>query len=259
MNYRGYLLDLDGTMYRGTEKVEGASDFVQYLKAESIPYMFLTNNSSKKAEQVAEKLESLGVPAAPEQVMTSSMAAASYITSQKKKANIFVIGEEGLFHALRESGHTIVESDADFVVIGIDREISYEKLTKACLQVRNCATFISTNRDAAIPTERGMLPGNGAITSVIQVSTGIDPIYVGKPEAIIMEQALNKIGFSKEDVLMVGDNYRTDILAGINNGIDTLMVETGVNSFEEIQGLDKQPTYKRRNLIEWMEEQKDSQ
>ncbi|MBH0231037.1 TIGR01457 family HAD-type hydrolase [Halobacillus yeomjeoni] len=251
-SYQAYIIDLDGTMYRGTERIEGAKEFVDHLKKNGKPFLYLTNNSSKRPEQIAEKLNNLGVHADSEQVFTSSMATASYISEQKKCADVFVIGEEGLRDAIRQEGHRLVEEKADYVVIGIDREINYEKYVKACLNVRNGAELLSTNGDIAIPTERGMLPGNGAMTSVITVSTGVEPTFIGKPEAIIMNQALNQLGFPKEEALLVGDNYNTDILAGIHAGIDTLMLETGVSTFEEIKGMDKQPTYKSKNLIDWL-------
>ncbi|MBA2175756.1 TIGR01457 family HAD-type hydrolase [Halobacillus locisalis] len=248
--YKGYLIDLDGTMYRGEVEIEGAASFVHYLKKQHLPYLFLTNNSSKTANQIAEKLVGLGIPADEKQVFTSSMATTSYISDRNEKARVFAIGEYGLIDALEEEGHTLVEEDADYVVMGIDRDISYEKLTKACLNVRAGATLISTNGDIAIPTERGMVPGNGALTSVVSVSTGVEPIFIGKPEPVIMSQALEAIGMDKEDVLMVGDNYLTDITAGMKAGLDTLMVETGVSTFEGIKGYNHQPTYTYNNLTD---------
>ncbi|WP_163526738.1 TIGR01457 family HAD-type hydrolase [Halobacillus ihumii] len=250
--YKAYFIDLDGTMYRGKDPIPGAAEFVKFVQAQSIPFMYLTNNSSAKPEQVVEKLMNMGIPAADDQVFTSSLATAKYVTSLQSEAKVYVIGEEGLYDALEKEGHEVTDDGADYVIVGIDRHISYEKLAKACLNVRNGAKLISTNKDAAIPTERGMLPGNGAITSVVAVSTGVEPIFVGKPEAIAMEQALNKVGLEKKDVLMVGDNYETDILAGINAGLDTLMVETGVSSFKDIQHCLKQPTYKMKDLYEWL-------
>ena len=129
--------------------------------------------------------------------------------------------------------------------------ITYEKLSVACLAVRNGATFISTNADIAIPTERGLLPGNGSLTSVVTVSTQTDPIFIGKPESIIMEQAMKVLGVSKEETLMVGDNYDTDIMAGMNAGIDTLLVHTGVTTREHLKGYDRKPTYTIDSLDQW--------
>lgn len=250
--YRGYLLDLDGTIYRGTECIAEARDFVKELNERKIPYLFVTNNSSRTPAQVAEKLRNFGVPATENQVFTTSQATANFIFERNPKASIYVIGEEGIRIALEEKGFTLTEENADFVVMGIDRTINYEKLARACLAVRNGATFISTNGDIAIPTERGLLPGNGSLTSVVAVSTQTKPIFIGKPEKIIMEQALKVLGIPKEEVLMVGDYYDTDIMAGMNAGIDTLLVHTGVTTRELLEQYDKQPTYVVDSLKEWM-------
>ena len=250
--YKGYLIDLDGTMYRGTEEIKEARAFINRLKENNIPYLFVTNNSSRTPVQVAEKLNQFRISAEPEQVFTASMATANYIFERHQKATIYMIGEEGLRLALEEKGFTLVEHEhPDFVVCGIDHDINYEKLALACLAIRNGAAFISTNGDIAIPTERGLLPGNGAFTSVIAVSTEVAPTFVGKPEAIIMEQALQVLGTKKAETLMVGDNYQTDILAGIRAGLDTLLVHTGVTRKEHLADVEEQPVYTRNNLDEW--------
>ncbi|WP_147533965.1 TIGR01457 family HAD-type hydrolase [Bacillus marasmi] len=251
--YRGYLIDLDGTMYRGTERIIEAVDFVKKLHDKGLPYLFVTNNSSRTPAQVAEKLAAFDIPVTNEQVFTTSQATANYIYEQKHDASIYIIGEEGIRVALEEKGFQHAEEDADYVVIGIDRDINYEKLTVACLAVRNGAKFVSTNGDIALPTERGFMPGNGAITSVISVSTETKPIFIGKPESIIMEQALQVLGTSKEETLMVGDNYNTDIMAGINAGLDTLLVHTGVTTKEHLRGYRVQPTYVIDSLAEWVD------
>lgn len=251
--YRGYLIDLDGTMYRGTERILEAVDFVKKLHERSLPYLFVTNNSSRTPEQVAEKLAEFDIPVTSEQVFTTSQATANYIYEQKPEASIYVIGEEGLHDQLQKKGFRYAQENADYVVIGIDRDINYEKLAVACLAVRNGATFISTNGDIALPTERGLMPGNGALTSVISVSTETKPIFIGKPESIIMEQALKVLGTNKEETLMVGDNYNTDIMAGINAGLDTLLVHTGVTTKEHLKGYAVQPTYVVDSLAEWLD------
>ncbi|MGG3564110.1 TIGR01457 family HAD-type hydrolase [Neobacillus rhizosphaerae] len=249
--YKGYLIDLDGTMYKGSERIEAASDFVKNLRDKGIPYLFVTNNSSRTPAQVAEKLVSFDIPAEEKMVFTTSQATANFIYEQKKDATVYVIGEEGLQTAMEEKGFSFAGEKADFVVVGIDREITYEKLAVACLAVRNGASFISTNGDIAIPTERGLLPGNGSLTSVISVSTQTKPIFIGKPESIIMEQALKVLGTSKEETLMVGDYYDTDILAGMNAGMDTLLVHTGVTTKELLTGYERQPTFVVDTLDQW--------
>lgn len=250
--YKGYLIDLDGTMYRGSEAIEGATDFVAALHHKQIPYLFLTNNSAKTQAAISEKLNKMGIRSTSDHVFTSSLATAKYIHDKKAGARCYVIGEEGIHRAMEQEGLTIATDDCDFVVVGIDRNITYEKLANACLEVRNGAKFISTNSDIAIPTERGLVPGNGALTSVIMVSTGVDPIFIGKPESIIMEEALSVLGLRKDETIMVGDNYNTDICAGIHTGVDTLMVFTGVTPLEDLQHLDIQPTYHVKNLKDWI-------
>ncbi|CAM3780077.1 TIGR01457 family HAD-type hydrolase [Mesobacillus zeae] len=249
--YKGYLIDLDGTMYRGSERIEAASDFVKRLVEKGIPYLFVTNNSSRTPSQVASKLRDFDIPTGEDQVFTTSQATANYIFEEKQDASVYVIGEEGIRTALAEKGLEEAGENADYVVVGIDRSISYEKLAVGCLAVRNGATFISTNGDIAIPTERGLLPGNGSLTSVISVSTQTKPIFIGKPESVIMEQALKVLGTAKEDTLMVGDYYDTDILAGMNAGMDTLLVHTGVTTKELLAGYEKMPTYTVDSLDDW--------
>lgn len=251
-HYEGYLIDLDGTVYRGEEKIEAAVDFVKRLYEANIPYVFVTNNSSKRQDQVAEKLQKLGVPAKTGNVMNSSMAAANVLADKvPEKASIYIIGEEGLYSAMKDKGFQIVEEGADAVVIGIDRGITYDKLARASLEVQKGAAFYSTNPDVAFPSEDGLVPGNGSLTGVVTMTTGIEPSFVGKPEAAIIEQALEMIGTEKERTVMVGDNYDTDILAGIRAGIPTLLVHTGVTTQEKLLEKEVQPTHVVHSLSDW--------
>ncbi|WNF36358.1 TIGR01457 family HAD-type hydrolase [Bacillaceae bacterium IKA-2] len=250
-HYEGYLIDLDGTMYRGKERIIEAIEFVKELAKREIPYLFVTNNSSKTSEQVSKALVEMGIPATEDHVFTTSIATANFIADEKKAASIYMIGEVGLETALKKKGFTFKNEAVDYVVIGIDREISYEKLATACLAVRAGARFISTNGDIALPTERGLMPGNGSITSVIAVSTEVPPIFIGKPESIIVNQALEVIGTPREKTVMVGDNYQTDIMAGINAHLDTIIVHTGVTSKEQLTQYEIKPTFSIDSLAEW--------
>ncbi|WP_239749706.1 TIGR01457 family HAD-type hydrolase [Mammaliicoccus sp. O-M53] len=250
-DYKGYFIDIDGTMYKGSEIIEGAIEFIEYLNANNKDYLFVTNNSSKTPAEVAEKLNNMGFNTSSEHVITSAMATAGYISEESPGASVYMVGGSGLKSSLSDAGLVIKEDqNVDYVVMGLDVNISYEILSVACLAVRNGAKFISTNKDVSIPNERGFLPGNGSLTSVVSVSTGQTPIFIGKPETIIMEQAVEKIGLSKEECVMIGDLYDTDILAGINSGIDTLHVQTGVTSLEEINLKEILPTYSVKNLFE---------
>lgn len=254
LKYEGYIIDLDGTTYRGNELIEGAKEFIEYLQKEDIPYLFLTNNSTYTQEAVVTKLKKLGIITTVEHVMTSSVATANYIEKQNQNARCYAIGEEGLVEALAKKPFTLTDKDCHFVVVGLDRDITYKKLAEATTLIREGATFIATNTDAAIPTEKGLQPGNGALVSALTVSSGVKPVVIGKPKKIIMEEAIQQLGVSKEKVLMIGDNYNTDIQAGINAEIDTLMVLTGFSTREDLQTVDEQPTYVLENLSEWMKQ-----
>jgi len=251
--YKGYLIDLDGTAYRGTEVIKETLAFVQKLHEKKIPYLFLTNNTTKEPQFVAETLQKFGYPVSAEQIYTPSLATAHYIYEQKEDAKIFMIGESGLRTALLERGLTIVDqgSAADYVVVGLDREINYEKYKEACFAIYSGAIFIVTNGDRALPTESGLVPGNGALASVISVSTGVEPIYVGKPHAIIMDKALALLGLPLDEVAMIGDNYFTDILAGINAKIPTIYIEGGVSVRTDVLSYELQPTHVLTNLSEF--------
>lgn len=250
-SYKAYLIDLDGTMYRGKEKIPSAVDFVKSLKEKDLPYLFVTNNSTQTPDEVADRLKAFDVPAKPGNVLTTSLATADYIHRQKPGASVYFIGERGLREALIEKELRYDEENPDYVVVGMDREITYEKLAKACLAVRKGAKFLSTNPDIALPTERGFLPGNGSLTSVVTVSTEIEPLFIGKPEPVVIDLALQQLGVDKEEALMIGDNYRTDILAGIHAGVDTLMVYTGVTTQEALEKETDKPTYVVNDLSEW--------
>ncbi|TXL58138.1 TIGR01457 family HAD-type hydrolase [Cerasibacillus terrae] len=251
--YGGYIIDLDGTMYRGNQVIDDAPQFIQGLVEKNRSYVFLTNNSTRTQEQVASKLNAMGIQASPEQICTTSMATAKYIKKQKKDARCYVIGESGLSAAIQEEGLQLVHNEnCDYVIVGLDREITYEKLAIGCLAIQQGAVFISTNSDVAIPSENGLLPGNGSLTSVLTVATGKQPTFIGKPEKIIVEEALRLLGIKPEDTLIVGDNYETDIKAGIAANIDTLMVFTGVTPYEKYEKLSKKPTYHVKKLQEWM-------
>ena len=249
--YKGYLIDLDGTAYHGAQVVKETLNFVKTLHEKQIPYLFLTNNSTKTPKMVADVLANLGYPVTEEQVYTPSMATAQYIYDENPKAKVYMIGEIGLETALVEKGLTITSENPDYVVIGLDREINYEKLGLACLAVRNGATYFSTKGDVAIPTEKGLLPGNGSLTAVISVSTGVEPIFIGKPERIIMEKALELINLNAADVAMIGDNYFTDILAGIRANVPTIYIEGGVSTRDEVMSYEVQPTHVLKDLTEF--------
>lgn len=250
-DYKGYLIDLDGTMYKGTEPIPEAPGFIKRLRESNKPFLFLTNNSTASPKDVAEKLNgSFQVEAYEEEIYTSSQATADYLKTLDG-SSVYVIGEKGLFEAIEQAGFTIDEENPDHVVIALDREVTYEKFEKATLAIQKGASFVATNKDTNLPTEKGLIPGAGSFVALLQTATRVEPTFIGKPEAIIMNEALKKIGLTKEEVLMVGDNYETDILAGINNDIDTLLVFTGFTSKEDLEIVEKLPTHTIQTLDDW--------
>ncbi|WKA52199.1 TIGR01457 family HAD-type hydrolase [Planococcus liqunii] len=250
-NYKAYCLDLDGTVYRGTEPIAEAVDFVRRLQTEGIEPFFVTNNASMTQLQLHQKLARFGIDTTESQIMSSALAAAKYIKRWYPNKTVFVIGSDGLHQALAQEGISQVEQDADIVVMGIDPAVNYEKLATACLEVRKGAVFLSTNRDLAFPSERGLLPGNGAFTTLVAASTGVDPVYIGKPEGHMLDAILYEHGFEKNDMVMIGDNYDTDILAGVHFEIDTVHVNTGVTPMEDVMKKDVQPTHLLEHLGFW--------
>lgn len=252
--YKGFLLDLDGTIYRGNEPIPEAVVFMEQLRKRNIPYLFLTNNSSTSPEHVARRLEGMGIPAKGEEVYTTSMAAATYLRDQLPQgAAIYAIGEQGLVQELEQAGYQLTAAQPDAVVVGIDRSFTYEKLAIAAKAIRQGARFLATNNDAALPTEHGLAPGNGSLVAAVAVASGTEPVVVGKPEPLIVDYALRKLGLDKNDILLIGDNLHTDILAGRNSGVDSLLVYTGYSTAADIERFCIHPTYEADSLTQWWE------
>ena len=253
--YQTYFIDLDGTIYQGKKQYPSGKRFIERLRASHTPYLFVTNNSTKTPEEVAQNLsQNHGILTTPDQIYTSAMATADHLqTLVPAHAKILVIGETGLKTALQAANFTLVnDKNADVVVVGLDRTFNYDKLTQATLAIQAGATFIATNSDNNLPTEQGMLPGAGTLVMALQTATQTTPTIIAKPQAPIMVGALQRMAVAKADVLMVGDNYQTDILAGINNGIDTLLVYSGVSTPEQIAHMPKKPTHEVASLDDWM-------
>jgi len=250
--YKGYLIDLDGTIYRGSEPIPAGRRFVEQLQARQIPFLFLTNNTTKTPETVAQRLaKEFSIHVGSETVYTATLATIDYMNDANKGNKVYIIGEPGLIEPILAAGYVWDEENPDYVVIGLDTDVTYEKFVVATLAIQKGATFIGTNPDKNIPTERGLLPGAGAVIAMLEASTQQKAIYIGKPEAIIMNKAVEILGLEKSEVLMVGDNYTTDILAGINNGIDSLLVLSGFTQKADVPTLPIPPTYLVDSLDEW--------
>lgn len=242
-NYKAICLDLDGTVYRGTEPIPEAVSFIADAQKNGVDPFFITNNSSMTQIQIREKLCSFGIQADQQRIMTSAIAAAKYCKENYNGLSAMVIGERGLKEALENEEITQTDSNPEVVIMGIDREITYDKLANACLAIREGAHFIATNSDHAFPTERGLLPGNGSFVKLMELASGKSPVFVGKPESHMLRLIQHEHGFEKSEMVMIGDNYDTDILAGIHFGIDTIHVEGGVTPREQVLRKEIQPTF----------------
>ncbi|MBD7908856.1 TIGR01457 family HAD-type hydrolase [Sporosarcina gallistercoris] len=250
-HYKTICLDLDGTVYKGEQAIPESVDFIRTLQQSGIEPYFITNNSSRTVLEQQQKLKRLGVETSEHQIMTSAIASARYCAQNYTGMTVQMIGESGLREALLNEGITLVESDGDIVVMGIDHEITYEKLASACLSIRKGACFLATNGDLSLPNEIGLVPGNGAFIELVKASTGVAPTILGKPQSYMLEFVQQQTGAHKEEMLMIGDNYDTDILSGIRYGIDTIHLQCGVTSLEEVLGKLEAPTYMFKTLAEW--------
>lgn len=240
--YKGYLIDLDGVAYLGKKVIPTCRDFIKRLNERNIKYCFVTNNSSRTNLEVCAHLNSLGYEIEVENIITSSEVTANYIRREKKDAKVYLIGMNGIRTELLRNEINIVSSNSDYVVIGIDFDLTYEKLENACREVFNGAKLISTNSDIHLSKEDFIIPGNGSITQVVSVVTNVSPLYMGKPQTEMLEYGLEKLNLAKSDVAIIGDNYNTDILGGINFGIDSIFVETGVMKREDLFQFEQKPT-----------------
>ncbi|GAX89671.1 TIGR01457 family HAD-type hydrolase [Effusibacillus lacus] len=248
----GFLIDLDGTMYRGNQAIPCAREFVEWLNRTGRKYLFVTNNSSKLPRQVADKLSGMGIPAEEEHVFTSSQATAMYIKDHAKLANptVYAIGEEGVVAALEEAGCRFDEESPDYVVVGIDRQFSYEKLKTASFAVQKGAIFLGTNADKRVPTEEGLAPGAGSLSRAVATASGVEPVWIGKPEARMVKYSIKRLGLIPEKTVIVGDNLETDILAGINAGIRSVLVLTGYSGMQDAQQTLHKPDLIVKDLAE---------
>lgn len=252
-DYTTYFIDLDGTMYKGKKRIPAAARFIHRLQERSKMVVFVTNNSTRSPEFVADNLrENHGINVTADHVYTTALATADYLNGiAGQKRRVYVIGESGLKNALRNQHFQLVDDFPDYVVVGLDTHVDYQKFETAVLAIRNGATFIGTNADSNLPNERGMVPGAGSLVALVQYATQQQPIMIGKPEKTIMEMALQRYHLNKNEVVMVGDNYKTDISAGINVGMDTLLVYTGLSTKEDIAKVTIKPTYEVNSLDEW--------
>lgn len=240
---RGYILDMDGVLYRGDTLIPGVKEFLASLVAADIPYTMATNNSTNSQLDYVMKLERLGVSVPEESIFTSAVATATYLRSKYPDGTrIYVVGMKALRHAIFGDGYFFpAEADADVVVSGADFELVYGSLRTACLAIRAGADYVATNADTTFPTEAGLIPGSGAIVAALVAATGIEPTIVGKPSPVMVESCLMAMGIDAKQAVMLGDRLDTDILAGQRAGARTVMVLTGVHTPADIRQMGIEP------------------
>jgi len=237
----GIIFDMDGVIYRGKEPIEGAKEVIEFLKSRKIPFVFLTNNSTRNARMYREKLKRMGIEVEEDWIITSGYAAAKYLERHFEKGNVFVIGGKGLLEEITAIDWPVISPEEaeekwreiDYVVVGLDPQLTYEKLKYGCLAIRNGARFIGTNPDTTYPSEEGILPGAGSIIAALKTATEKEPLIIGKPNEPIFEVVKEKL--DADEIWVVGDRLDTDIAFAKKINAKAIMVLTGVNTLEDIE------------------------
>ncbi len=231
---RNLIVDMDGVLYRGETPIPGIVPFFQFLRERSIRFLLATNNSTLTPREYSEKMARMGVDIPPEAVLTSALAAADYLAARYPQGTrVHVIGETGLREALTNAGFTLADRDVEAVVVGMDRQVTFEKLARATLLIRGGAFFVGTNPDKTLPVPEGEIPGNGALLALLEAASGVSPLVIGKPEKHLYEIALRRLGVPKEETAALGDRLETDILGAHRAGLFSIMVLSGVSTREQ--------------------------
>jgi len=237
-----WLMDMDGVLVHEEQAIPGAAEFLAALQAAGRPFLVLTNNSIYTRRDLAARLRASGLEVPEEAIWTSALATATFLQDQRPDGTAFVIGESGLTSALHEAGYTMTERNPDYVVLGETRTYSFERLTRAIRLVAGGARFIATNPDVTGPSMEGPLPATGAVAALISRATGAEPYFVGKPNPLMMRSALNALDAHSETTAMIGDRMDTDIVAGLEAGLETTLVLTGVTGREEAERFPYRPS-----------------
>lgn len=237
-----YLMDMDGVLVHEDQIIPGADTFVAELRAAQTPFVVLTNNSIRTPRDLRARLIESGLDIPEESIWTSALATATFLAEQRPGGSAYVVGESGLTTALHEIGYVLTETNPDYVVLGETRTYSFEAITKAIRLVESGSRFIATNPDATGPSRDGSLPATGSVAALITRATGHEPYYVGKPNPLMMRSALRKIGAHSENTLMIGDRMDTDIVAGLEAGLRTILVLTGISTEESMKKYPYRPT-----------------
>jgi NagD protein len=240
---KGFICDMDGVIYHGNKLLPGVKEFIDWLNRENKKYLFLTNSSERTPKELQDKLSRMGIDVDENVFYTSALATSYFLSNQIPGGTAYVIGDAGLINALYKAGYTMNNIDPDYVVIGESRTYSYEKIEHAINLVLRGARLIGTNPDLTGPVENGIVPATKALMAPIELSTGKKAYYLGKPNPLMMRIALKKLGIPREDTVIIGDRMDTDIIAGIESEIDTLLVLSGISTREMIHNFPYRPHF----------------
>ena len=243
---KGFIIDMDGVLYHGNQLLPGVREFVDWLYKENKKFLFLTNASGRSPKELQQKLFRMGLNVDESHFYTSALATAKFLSRQQPGCSAYVIGEPGLFNALHDAGITINDISPDYVVVGETDSYNYERICRASRLVLEGAKLIGTNSDLTGPSETGLIPACRALISPIELTTGRSAYYVGKPNPLMMRTGLNMLGVHSEETAMIGDRMDTDIIAGIESGLDTVLVLSGVTT---LKIMDKYP-YRPRLVLD---------
>jgi NagD protein len=240
---KSYLLDMDGVLVRGRTPVPGAQQFLARLVETGTPFLVLTNNPMYTPRDLQHRLAAEGLDVPERSLFTSAMATAQFLAQQRPGGTAFVIGEHGLTTALHQVGYVLTAARPDYVVLGETTSYSFDQMTQAVRLVAGGARFIATNPDPAGPVESGLVPACGAMAALIERATGVKPYFIGKPNPLMMRRALNHLGAHSENAVMVGDRMDTDVIAGMEAGMETILVLSGITRPEDVERYPYRPTH----------------
>jgi NagD protein len=243
MDNVGFLIDMDGVIYKGNQLIDGADLFIERLRSEGYPFLFLTNNSQRTRRDVVTKLKRMGIDVGEEHIFTCAMATARFLSRQKPKGTAYVIGEGGLLQALHQNGYSIVDIDPDYVVVGEGRTMTSEALEVATRLVLGGAKLIATNIDPNCPTANGTRPGCGAIVAFLETSTGKKALSVGKPSPVMMRAARKQLKLVASQTVVIGDTMETDIVGGVQMGYHTVLALSGGTKMEDLSNFAFRPNH----------------
>jgi NagD protein len=247
---KAFIIDMDGVIYHGNRPLKGAAEFVDWLEANGKAFIFLTNSSERSPLELSQKLARLGIQVDPEHFYTSALATAAFLATQRPGGSAYVIGEPGLIQALYDAGFTMNNVNPDYVVMGEGRGYSLEALERAVKLVLGGARLIGTNPDLTGPIEGGLVPACGSLVAPIELSTGVKAYFVGKPNPLIMRHGLRRLNAQREETVIIGDRMDTDIVAGVETEIETVLVLSGVTALKDIPAYPYQPKYILEGVFE---------